>query len=401
MIAQNHPNQKNTQPKNNEKNNGSHAPSSLLGTHTSIASAPLTADENLTLRYRMQDAARRLIPHERVSGCMRKMLPDKTSVQVMYNASLDSAHFAGVQICGALWQCPVCAAKISEVRRRELSIALANTTKHKVFITYTFQHNYSDKLADTLKNMLLAYRRFKSGQWFKDFAHQFGWYGSVRALETTWGEKNGWHPHLHEIVLFDYEDDIGLIENEIRKRWQAVLRKQGLDCDFHIGVKIRADNEYLAAYIAKFGREPLHVDRWTLAHELAKANVKRAKGEHGRTPFQLLADYTENADKQAGALFIEYTNAFKGRNHLVWSKGLKDALGVNEITDEEIAEQQDPTFIELTAIDYFTWRIICEQGVRGRLLAIAAKGKIEEVQKFIEKVVYFYNLNEERKVKKG
>ena len=58
----------------------------------------------------------------------------------------------------------------------------------------------------------------------------------------------------------------------------------------------------------------------------------------GRSPFQLLADYADQNDARAGALFAEFAGVFKGRRQLVWSPGLKKLAGIDEVSDEQAAE---------------------------------------------------------------
>ena len=83
-----------------------------------------------------------------------------------------------------------------------------------------------------------------------------------------------------------------------------------------------------------------YVAKWGAAEELTLTAKKEARSKTGRSPFQLLADYAERDDKQAGALFAEYAQTFKGLRQLVWSDGLKKLAGVDAMTDEEVAEQE-------------------------------------------------------------
>ena len=66
--------------------------------------------------------------------------------------------------------------------------------------------------------------------------------------------------------------------------------------------------------------------------------VGQEVGRAGRSPFQLLADYADQNDARAGALFAEFAGVFKGRRQLVWSPGLKKLAGIDEVSDEQAAE---------------------------------------------------------------
>jgi hypothetical protein len=110
-----------------------------------------------------------------------------------------------------------------------------------------------------------------------------------------------------------------------------------------------------------------------------------------RTPFQLLADSTAG-DGQAGALFVEYVEAFKGKRQLYWSPGLRDKLGMaDEKTDEEIlaeeeAEQAEPDTELMGTLRFEDWRLVLSRDARGEVLAVAERHGWPGVQWFLEKL---------------
>src|SRR5438552_1083589 len=90
--------------------------------------SPFTKSESLQsdtdwrqVRWQLQREARALLPHERVAFCMRRI--QATTVDVFYSPQHQSAHYGGLMVCGSVWVCPLCAAKISERRRAELEQA--------------------------------------------------------------------------------------------------------------------------------------------------------------------------------------------------------------------------------------------------------------------------------------
>ena len=152
------------------------------------------------------------------------------------------------------------------------------------------------------------------------------------------------------------------------------------------GVDVRTAESDVAEYVAKFGHEPVDMKRpgkWTIEREMTKAPAKVAKGEKGRSPMQLLADYTAG-DKKAGELFKEYAAAFKGRNQLVWSRGLRDRLGLGkEETDEEVAKREDEAAHLLAEVTMPQWRVVLANDARGELLEIASSGDRAAVDRFL------------------
>jgi hypothetical protein len=68
--------------------------------------------------------------------------------------------------------------------------------------------------------------------------------------------------------------------------------------------------------------------------------TKKAKSKGGRTPFQILSDLVAGGEVEDLELWEEYESASKGRRALVWSPGLRDLMGLDEVTDEQIADEE-------------------------------------------------------------
>ena len=107
----------------------------------------------------------------------------------------------GLQTCGSVWTCPVCAAKIAERRRVELLDAME---MHKAqggavsLLTLTTPHQRGDNLAVLLAQQGKALVGFLKDRAVVAVFAEMGWIGQVRALEVTHGRRsdrnNGWHP---------------------------------------------------------------------------------------------------------------------------------------------------------------------------------------------------------------
>ena len=50
-------------------------------------------------RYKLQDAARELLPGERVCFCCRTIRPDQDAVNVLYSPEAGRAHYGGLMVC--------------------------------------------------------------------------------------------------------------------------------------------------------------------------------------------------------------------------------------------------------------------------------------------------------------
>lgn len=316
-------------------------------------------------RFDLQREAQRLIydpdrpaaAQARVCWCHR-VIQTGRGIDVFRAGTGAGARFSGLATCGSVWHCPVCAAKITEQRRKELDLAVTAWVKHggKVeLFTLTFPHEADMPLSELLTKFGKALQSFKNSKGYRRITASAGRAGNIRSLETTWGE-NGWHPHVHELVFLSGDvSDTGV--DELSELWAKALLKSGLaspadlsnmlarvDQDKNPGCRgciamTLQDGKYAAEYIAKFG----HDSAWGASAEMTKPHSKLGKaGEFGGadhyTPFQLLA-WAESGDERAAALFREFADAFQGKRMLSWSPKLRLLLtGCEaELSDEEIA----------------------------------------------------------------
>ena len=340
-------------------------------------------------RFALQSAARELLPCEGVATCMRGVRPREGAydVSVLYAPIGQIGHFGGLQICKSVWMCPVCAAKVSEKRREELSTALRKWTetytaesKRMLLVTFTLQHQKENNLSDVLGALKAARRGLVSGRAAQTFNDTYGCVGSIRSLEVTYGE-HGWHPHLHVLMFFDREVPILPFEAGIKARWSERVASIGGYASWLHGCDVRFSDKDIAEYIAKWGKEP----KWTVSHEMTKGVAKCGR-KSGSTPMQLLADYW-NGDRAAGRLWLQYAVNLKGERQLWWSHGLRDRLGLGvEKTDEELAEEHEEIAIVLANLSYGTWRVVLANDARGELIEAAGSGDVDQVRSLLTKL---------------
>jgi hypothetical protein len=172
--------------------------------------------------------------------------------------------------------------------------------------------------------------------------------------------------------------------------WERACLASGLSAPSRAhAIKISTPKE-MAEYIAKQGKE---TSNWDIAAEMTKGHTKRG-GREGMTPFDLLRAYRDTKDdqerKKYKSLFIEYSQAFKGKRQLYWSKGLRDLLKLEpEISDEEAATSQDELDVLFSMVDTAKlWPIIRKLNLRGQLLELANQGE----EKFTAGLRYFQTL---------
>lgn len=325
------------------------------------------AQRGRRLSYQLRSIAGQICGQERVAGCGRKLVGSRAT---LVKRGDGGAHYAGIETCGSVWLCAVCAGKIAEGRRKEVEWVCdqhAATGGAVYMATFTVPHTAFQSARELRDGVADAWRRYQASRAWGKAKRRHGIVGTIRALEITHGRK-GWHPHLH--VLIFANDLLPEEEEELAfwlfDHWAALIVRRGLgECspdafDFHRCARTKD----AGAYVAKWGCDS----------EVAKASTKTARGAN-KSPWGLLL--AANAgEPRARELFEEYAMAMKGGRHLTWSKGLRELYGLPERTDEELAAAEEP-FNGAQVLGTFEatiWRKIVARGLVTDCLEAAESG---------------------------
>ena len=340
-------------------------------------------------RFMLQSVARKFLPKSRTDKCLRLRQASK-EIQVWQSKEHKTTSYSGLQTCGSVWACPVCSAKIAERRRAEIIAAMA---AHKAaggcmnLLTLTAPHQRVDQLGDLLKKQALALKKMFSDKTVRKVFADMGVVGQIRALEVTHGRlsefNNGWHPHYHLLLFCGSGVDLTRFDGPQMKDWAARLYMRWAACcegaglgtpSFAHGLKLD-DGSKAARYVSK----------WGLEDEMTKGHTKKAI--QGETPFDFLRAYlADKADKQAGALFKEFAETFKGKRQLHWSKGLKKRYAIGESTDEELAAQMEDHAAMLGTITIDQWRDVLVVDGSGTVLMVAVTGGWDAVVRYLDSI---------------
>lgn len=348
-------------------------------------------------RYRTDSAIKRLLRMD-----AKRIAPDRfpwsthrtvactwakveLNVRVSKAREAESHHYRGLATCGSVWACAVCAPKIQERRRAEVGQAIAFMQcqgRHPLMASYTFPHRMGQRLSLLLQLQQAAIKSMRESRAYKSLMATLNHGGRIRSLEVTHGE-NGWHPHTHELLFVDTSLDLAEIRHRLALLWMKACRKVGLfdpqqhdeSAFFVHGVDVRSGDEGAAAYLAKMDDQ----SKWNLSHELTKSASKQGK-RTGKHPFQLVEEQPET--------FLEYVHAMKGQRQIVWSRGLKDLVGIAEKTDEEIASEETGHLEIEFALPGNSWRIVLANDARWEILDAANRGGACEVLDYLGRLGY-------------
>lgn len=291
----------------------------------------------------MRDTAAELLVHSgndalrkmgvRLSQCA-KVPHGQGPVQLVRGAD-GSAYYTGLSRCGGIWTCERCSRRVSSARRDEVNEALERARAlglSPTLITLTASHSASDALGGPdglLARMKAAKKRWQQLQAYRALKPVLA--GSITVTEVTYG-SNGFHVHYHLIAFWRLAPDAAMAAAEtLRPAWIKALAAYDLRGNH---AAFRVDPGHVAGdYITK--------GSWGAGEELALADRKLGRGS-SRNPWQLLRDAAAD-DEQAGRLWLAFAAAFRGVRLMVWSRGLRDLLGVGqEIDDDAIPDPAEP-----------------------------------------------------------
>ena len=348
-------------------------------------------------RYRLRDRLRPLAGSARVRECGRARIAP--TVQVVTHAG--RASLRGISTCGSVWVCPCCQATIQAERAQELGklVRLAEERGLLVFMfSLTVRHGLGDELGGAVRGLANAWRRTTRGAPWRRFAERAAIVGTVRALEVTHGNANGWHPHLHVLVLVrptvtNGADDVHPFELEehgpelrelgeevelgatpdrqllawLGRRWQGAVEAElgrahrpDLVHGFHCAPA------YAESYLVKLGLE------------LASSGTKSAHGD-SRTPWEL-AELATKGDEAAARLWRDYSEAMFRRKQLTWTRELRELFEIPEVADEVAAarEAEGPAVL-VADLDRETWAAVLRRRAVLDLLEAAEAARSAEL----------------------
>lgn len=268
--------------------------------------------------YSLRAQLRGLAVSARVRDCGRRAIAPAAVLEVREKqCGAREAWWSGVLRCGRQHSCPVCGARRAAQRAFEIasletvdkgepmSLTLPSKARERrglppkavsigrgvwLMVTFTMRHHSGQKLKPLITALFDAWRATRSTRSVREiFSRRVTATG--RALEVNWGERAGWHPHLHVMLRTSEwsDDDIATLERE----WLA--RVPGA---FGIAVKwSRTPFKYLAK----------------LGAEIAGIGKKAANGHFNG--WQIAAEALAGTDG-FGDLWAEYQSAMHGRRIL-------------------------------------------------------------------------------------
>jgi hypothetical protein len=356
------------------------------------------AEARRALRFAERRKLNRVSQVRKLRTCGRGVRDETVDVVVTTDEAGNRRGAAqGLVTCSSVWACPVCAEHIRTARGLDIAEAFRRWTAGVrlpgpflpgeepprlggglAFVTLTLRHDREDALADLLDGLMKSWGKLQATTGWRNRAKSLGLRGMVRSIEVTYGEANGWHPHLH-LYLFLEEELTPAKRDELLEflttAWLRESGKFGYEGLRGIAVDVRRVDpsatalEVLAAYAAK--PEQLHLEA-TRGHR---------KGDPDRDRWAPMDLIDAAADGEVWALrrWHEFEKSTHGRRAIEWSRGLRALLGMDrELDDQELTDDScadDAEELELVAtLSGREWTEVCAAGLDYEVLRAAVVG---------------------------
>ncbi len=363
-----------------------------------------TSQKHLHIKHRVQSC-------QKVPSYGVQKGTDKIKISKNENGR---AFWSGLGCCGDLRGCPVCRDKVGRVRSQEVLQVLAGHSENggaAILVTQTCRHHRNDSLEDMISRLADARRRFSSWTEVKNIRKLLGYDNQISSPDITYSDKNGWHPHYHDIWLISQEN---LEENYLSKLQvsnsklaakysncfdstgtlnldvvQILLSKQWIKACEKVGLKTPSiKNGFDIQYRESDGSSAAgrYITKW--AYETTLSHKKDANGE-SITPFDILYslthdDYEFRRFEKYKRLWQEYTKAYTGRSIIYFGRGLKKTYCIDDISDNDILDSPELEEVtEVTQQQAYALEYYCLKGV---VLDLAEKYPPNIVSKYIESV---------------
>jgi hypothetical protein len=142
----------------------------------------------------------------------------------------------------------------------------------------------------------------------------------------------------------------------------------------------KTEKQKFAEYMAKIDKKP-----WGIEAEMTKSHVKISPG--GGLSFWELLKMASTGEYKYILLVREYAKITKGKQSLVYTKGLRKKLGIGaQETDLEVAEKIEEESIQLAIIARDIWTKISRLGLRGQLLEVSHDGDLSKIEAFLRRL---------------
>jgi len=282
-------------------------------------------DERRRENHELRSKLRPLAVNRRIAECGCRTLTETPELVIRDYQNQRRAWWQGVLSCGRQFACPVCAAKKAATRREEILRLRGDENGRWQMVTFTLQHNSSQRLLWLLEQLMGAFRAMRKQRAIRGI-YDARVSASIRSLEVKFG-KNGFHPHIHLLLRTSHwdESDRATLERDWLARvdgapgvavvWSEPFRSRDIK---------KASTQKRVCYLAKLGAELTGVS-------------KESGDENGNLTMWQVARRALTSPFYA-RVWREYQEAMRGRRILEFDERAKAMVAPEADAEEFLRE---------------------------------------------------------------
>lgn len=296
---------------------------------------------------------------------------ERITIKLNRDDMRSNASFGGLQNCGCVWGCPVCAPRIAAEKGQFILKSLEwgkQSGQTPVMLALTARHHAGMRLEAFKAQFKAAWKMMTKHRKWRNFILSFGISHWIANREVTYGQ-NGWHYHMHMLLFIDNKAaaaaDALDIQSDMEELWLHCLDACGLDAIEGIALKVSAHGNVGQTYLTKIGL--------TVSEEDGKLEYEMtgAANKDGRSVWDLLR-HSYYGDEKATALYIEFVETMSGENFITSSHGLAALANSVSLESETEAAEQSDSMREWAEISPYWWTVVLLAGAADNVLEVAA-----------------------------
>lgn len=293
---------------------------------------------------------------------------DAITIRLRGTGESTVASYGGLQTCGSIWACPVCASRVAH-EKAELVLKSLEWAKQEnllpAMIAITASHNKKMRLQAFKDDFKASWEMFSSHWRWKKFKKKYGIKHHIANREITRG-VNGWHYHMHLLLFLDFDatksSDETSLQSDLETLWLECLDAHGLQGKKGVALNVSAHKNVGETYLTKIGI--------TISEKDGKLEYEMTSTENkGKSVWDILR-WSYDGDEEAGELYIEFVEAMSDTNFMTFSHGLMKLIEDIELPKPEIIEEN--VSMEWAEISPYWWLVVRRAGAMGQLLALAS-----------------------------
>lgn len=337
----------------------------------------------------LKDIAGEILGEESpVYGCMHKVTsPD--GVVVRFDGQ--QGYLQNIVTCKQVHTCPICSRKHANEMGlviEKICAVAARKGLSAVDIVVTGKHKLDDPYKPLLDGVLESWRYVFSGdrtgerKCLARVKHQ------IKHIETRYS-NNGYHPHLHILLLVDEKDLADVEKGPFEDQLSDVIGSRFTRKMDELGFVVDPAVGYYCEPVKIWGAAAHYMHKIEL--ELTQSESKQS--EYSFSMFQLLdlvkRGITTIFGRSIPEIYREYAKGIKGKRSFSFSENIKD-LGIDvaelkelgEVDQEATREKKESDPI-LALVETGLWWYLVKNKLVIKLYQAADTGRAEEVEGFL------------------